>query len=103
LPAQPYASAAELEVLIDRDLGWEHDAAWAGLADPRHYVKGPRTDADGRVLLPALVPGALYRLARLDGTTRDFRVEAGKGVDLGDVRIQDPARPKSWPEPRWFK
>jgi RNA polymerase sigma factor (sigma-70 family) len=36
-----------------------YDMRWV---DPRHYAHDPRTDAEGRVTLPALVPGALYLL-----------------------------------------
>ena len=64
--------------------------------DPKHYRKQrPLTDAEGRVTLPALIPGALYRL--LDRTDpngqqvrKDFTVKPGETLDLGDILIEKP-------------
>jgi RNA polymerase sigma factor (sigma-70 family) len=57
--------------------------------DRANYWTGPTTDARGRVTFPALVPGVTYRLRNGDlgkkVTTRDFTVESGKTLDLGDV------------------
>ena len=69
--------------------------------DRRHYDETKlRTDAEGRITLPALIPGALYRL--LDFSTvndpkgeqlrRDFTVKSGEGIDLGDILIEKPIR-----------
>jgi hypothetical protein len=48
-----------------------------------------RTDAAGRVTLPALIPGATYRLRRWTGDgwvkDRDFTVEAGRNRKLDDL------------------
>src|SRR5262249_26249425 len=48
-----------------------------------------RTDAEGRVTLPALIPGATYRLRRWTGETwvtdRDFTVESGRTRSLPDL------------------
>jgi hypothetical protein len=48
-----------------------------------------RTDAEGRVTLPALIPGATYRLTRWTGEEwvedRDFTVEAGRTRKLDDL------------------
>ena len=67
--------------------------------DRLHYWNGPKSDADGRIALPFLVPGAPYRL--IDNETigvvnqgsqvwRDFTVKPGETVDLGDVVIRKP-------------
>jgi hypothetical protein len=55
--------------------------------DRHNYWNGPRTDAAGRCTLPALIPGVTYRVtvgrgAKVDG--RNFTVEAGKTLDLGE-------------------
>jgi hypothetical protein len=91
LTAEPYSSARELEGMKwSPHLGY--DTVWAGHADPRNYGAGPTTDAQGRITLPNLIPGATYRVARFDGSDRTFQVQAGKTLDLGDVTIPDPAR-----------
>ena len=67
--------------------------------DRKHYGHGPRTDADGRITLPDLIPGALYRIS--DASNRreqgirvreDFTVRSGETVDLGDILIEKPTR-----------
>jgi RNA polymerase sigma factor (sigma-70 family) len=59
--------------------------------DRRNYWDKVKTDAKGRVTFPALIPGATYRV---DGFKDDysvphkeFTVESGKTIDLGDVAI----------------
>jgi hypothetical protein len=69
---------------------WAPDAVWVGHADPRHYGAGPRTDAQGRITLPALIPRASYRLAGPPGGPKEFVVESGKVHDLGDVTVRKP-------------
>ncbi len=65
--------------------------------DPRHYRynRTPLTDAEGRVTLPALVPGASYRLLdRSDPkepVRKAFAVNPGETLDLGDILIEKPA------------
>jgi hypothetical protein len=67
-----------------------HCEVWMGEADPKHYGDGPRTDAEGRLTLPNLVPGATYRISQFDGKAHDFTVEAGKTVQLPDICIAKP-------------
>ena len=58
-------------------------------------------DADGRITLPVLIPGATYRF--IDYTTvvrgqtgpeirKEFTVKPGETLDLGDIRIEKPPR-----------
>jgi hypothetical protein len=65
--------------------------------DPIHYGKGLVTDAQGQLTLPALIPGATYRI--YDGTASDaaeprlckeFTVKPGESLDLGEILIEKP-------------
>jgi RNA polymerase sigma factor (sigma-70 family) len=60
--------------------------------DRDNYWDKVKTDAQGRVTFPALIPGATYRLGRFEKDHwtlhKEFRVEPGRTVDLGDVVIK---------------
>jgi hypothetical protein len=61
--------------------------------DPKHYWRPNRliTDAEGRVTLPDLIPGALYRVEGRDmQDRRDFTVKPGETLDLGDILTVKP-------------
>jgi RNA polymerase sigma factor (sigma-70 family) len=67
--------------------------------DRKHYWNSPLTDAEGRVTLPALIPGALYRISdfstvndRAKGMQirKEFTVKPGQTLDLGDILIEKP-------------
>jgi hypothetical protein len=67
-----------------------------GRVDPVHYGSGWIADAQGRITLPALIPGATYRIidraARGDPQVRrEFSVGPGEAVELGDILVQKPA------------
>ena len=74
------------------------DSEFLGNVDPKHYGSGwPRTDAEGRFTMVALIPGALYRI--IDASTaqgaqvrRDFTVKPGEMIDLGDILIAKPPK-----------
>jgi RNA polymerase sigma factor (sigma-70 family) len=93
----PYSSAKELETLGTDQLYSTYDTVWMGRVDPRRYGDGPKTDAAGQITFLSLIPGETYRIARLDGTDKTFKAEAGKTVNLGDVAIKDPAGTKKLP------
>jgi hypothetical protein len=70
------------------------EAAFAAI-DPTHYENGPVSDADGRIVLPALIPGATYSaraLAREGGIGfhKDFTVKPGETIDLGEIPVERP-------------
>jgi hypothetical protein len=59
--------------------------------DLLHYRDGPRTDTDGRSILPALIPGVRYRMinrADPNGGWREFEATAGQTLSLSDVIIK---------------
>ena len=67
--------------------------------DPVNYPTAPAPDAQGRITLPDLIPGATYRF--VDFTTflrgqsgptirKEFTVKPGETLDLGDIRIEKP-------------
>ena len=74
------------------------DAALMANVDRKHYWGRQlhSTDSDGRITLPDLVPGALYRVSdssnrmKGDQIRRDFTVKPGQTLDLGDIRIEKP-------------
>ncbi len=69
------------------------DADFVANLDRVNYSKGYGTDADGRVTLPALIPGATYRLlAARKGPLRmerDFVAPATGTIDLGEFKYDD--------------
>jgi hypothetical protein len=66
--------------------------------DPVNYAQSPVSDAQGRVVFPALIPGAPYRRNQLYVTearpVTEFTVKAGETLDLGDIVIEKPKVPK---------
>ena len=77
------------------------DAVWLINLDRKHYWNGQLTNAEGRITLPDLIPGALYRISdtsTMDNENqgvqvrKDFTVQPGETLDLGDVLIEKPQR-----------
>ncbi len=82
------------------------DATFMSNVDPKHYSddrqvgepRGPATDGEGRITLPALIPGALYRISDYSivndekgiQVRKDFTVKPGETLDLGDILIEKP-------------
>jgi RNA polymerase sigma factor (sigma-70 family) len=70
------------------------DVATLSGVDPINYADGPFSDALGRIVFPALVPGATYRRNpyRTSGTplSDKFTVKPGETLDLGDILIEKP-------------
>jgi hypothetical protein len=69
----------------------ENDLDWI---DPINYESPIAADADGRVTLAALIPGAIYRFTDREGPNRtgvvrrEFAVRPGEMLDLGDILIE---------------
>jgi RNA polymerase sigma factor (sigma-70 family) len=69
----------------DIAFGWSRDAA----GSPNFSF----SDAQGRITFPSLIPGATYWLMGNIGLTnlqKEFQVEPGKTLDLGDITIKQP-------------
>jgi len=81
----PAASEAR-EFLADEEINNNFDRL--------HYWDGIRTDKDGRCVLPALIPGAAYRLFFESPSGKnavlDFTAESGKAIKLRDVVVKRP-------------
>jgi RNA polymerase sigma factor (sigma-70 family) len=85
---------------IDRGSQLAADETWVAGVDPKHYERphGPVTDAEGRITLPDLIPGAPYRIVDwslandMKGLQirKDFTVKPGETVDLGDILVEKP-------------
>ena len=86
---------------MDRGSQLVADETYLSSVDPKHYQRpdGPVTDADGRITLPDLIPGAPYRIS--DWSTvnvqdkgvqirKDFTVKPGETLDLGDILVENP-------------
>ena len=75
------------------------DTVYLPSVDPVYHRNRLRTDADGRITLPDLIPGATYRInssflyvpTKHDPVYKDFTVKPGETVDLGDITIEKSA------------
>jgi RNA polymerase sigma factor (sigma-70 family) len=71
------------------------DAAFLSSLDRKRH-ENLRTDAQGRITFPALIPGARFvltvrtPLGRYADAHKDFVVEAGKTLDLKDITVKEP-------------
>jgi hypothetical protein len=76
------------------------DPVFPSWIDPLHYLPGPITDSQGRIVLPALVPGLQYDVDFLiDGRqyrTKPFLVTLGQALSLPDIVV--PHNPEAGPE-----
>ena len=61
--------------------------------DQHNYWNLPGTDANGRITLPALIPGATYRILGYEKNhfvvRRDFAAKPGETLELGDIVIRE--------------
>jgi hypothetical protein len=103
-PLRAGRSPAHLEVVLSPGASWgdilpgnqmtsplQSDAIHASNLDVQRY-RDIKTDADGRMTFPTLIPGAKYRIIVLnqkEKTQIEFTVAPGEAKDLGDLRIRD--------------
>jgi hypothetical protein len=61
-----------------------------------------KTDAEGKLTIPALIPGATYAVKNLDSRrweyVKEFQVLPGQTLDLGDIVQSSPNTPSNVPE-----
>ncbi len=91
-PSWPSRSAKDqAELAADADL--------AANVDRKHHAVGTRTDAEGRLAMSALIPGAMYRILDFSAANgksmqiqvrKEFTVKPGETLDLGDILIEKP-------------
>ncbi len=83
-PAGPRGSEARQQGRLSPD------SDFLGRIDPDHYVNGILSDAQGRIALPALIPGATYSIRDRSQHGKEFTVKPSESLDLGDLLIENP-------------
>jgi beta-lactamase regulating signal transducer with metallopeptidase domain len=72
--------------------GLAGDADFVANIDRTNYLDAKKSDAEGKLLLPALIPGATYQIAALrDGrlkVVKEFQVKSNETLELGDLVIE---------------
>ena len=103
-PVRAGRSPAHLEVVLSPGASWGDirfgdqktsplmaDAIYASNLDVDRY-RDIKTDANGRMTFPTLIPGATYRIIvfnQKEKTEIEFTVEPGEAKDLGDLKIRN--------------
>jgi hypothetical protein len=72
------------------------DAGSLAAVDPAHYGDDLLSDADGRIALPDLIPGATFsvRVRNRDRRVtfeKEFTVKPGETIDLGEIVVERPS------------
>ena len=77
------------------------DAASVENIDPANYAKRLVSDAQGRIVFPALIPGATYLfevpISALDpggSKSQEITAKPGETLDLGDIQIREAGAPE---------
>jgi protocatechuate 3,4-dioxygenase beta subunit len=66
------------------------EADFVANIDRKNYWPGPRSDDNGQITFPALIPGATYRISGYENgksVPKEFRVKAEQTIDLGKFVI----------------
>jgi serine/threonine protein kinase len=101
VPRQPFSTAADLEELASPfkvhtrqgevekfGLKKQYDSIWTEIVHESTHGS-LRADVNGDVTFKSLIPGATYRISQFGDAIKDFRVQPGKTIDLGEVVIND--------------
>ena len=70
------------------------DEGFIGNVDRTNYGDFKKSDEAGKLVLSALIPDAVYRIAAVRGDrglqiVKDFQVKAGETLDLGDLAVSE--------------
>ena len=75
------------------------EEAELNLVDSVNYANEFVADAEGRLTLPVLIPGATYRFIdysvgrqAVPQVRKEFTVKPGETLDLGEILIEKPSR-----------
>jgi beta-lactamase regulating signal transducer with metallopeptidase domain len=98
-PLRAGREPAHLELVLSAGASWDGlddktsplmaDAIYMANLDSERY-RDIKTDADGRMTFPTLIPGATYRISvfnQKEKTVIEFTVGPGEAKDLGDLKI----------------
>ncbi|MGP0066350.1 MAG: hypothetical protein ACLQGP_22525 [Isosphaeraceae bacterium] len=90
-PGPPYNNASDKAGLLFAG------EPYLNAVDSINYANGFTSDAEGRLTLPVLIPGATYRFidytvgrGAIPQVRKEFTVKPGETLDLGDIRIEKP-------------
>jgi hypothetical protein len=90
LVLKPGAGKYDLDARKKGELAADSDSV--GAIDQTNYQSGPKTDADGHIVFPALIPHALYWLSDVEkGNSvirKEFSVASRQKLDLGEFVIE---------------
>jgi RNA polymerase sigma factor (sigma-70 family) len=93
-PIVGYRASSLITMVVNPAVLGAGDRATINGIDAINYANGPVSDDQGRVIFPALIPGAYYRRTPRTPNeaqpTTDFSVKPGETIDLGDIVIQKP-------------
>ena len=92
-PIAGYRGSRLVSMGITAPYLFRHQEWTLAVIDKINYGNGLVSDAQGRIVFPALIPGVPYRISNFKtGTQRykDFTVKPGETVDLGDFVIDEP-------------
>jgi protocatechuate 3,4-dioxygenase beta subunit len=87
----PGASSGDIFPSVQMSSPLMADAIYPANFDPVRY-REIKTDANGRMTFPTLIPGATYRIIvfnQKEKTEIEFQVKPGEVKDLGDLKIHE--------------
>jgi hypothetical protein len=103
-PVRAGRSPAHLEVVLSPGASWgdigfgnqmtsplQADSIYVDNLDQDRY-RGLKTDANGRLTFPTLIPGATYRIIDFNQPVKadiEFTVKPGEAKDLGELKIHN--------------
>jgi hypothetical protein len=91
----PYPDSIHINEVVNKPEDFRVDGSvWLARMDRARYANGPVTDADGRVTLPNLIPGASYQISTDQPSHSfweqgvNFTVKSGQTTKLADIVLK---------------